>query len=99
MMEGTTGLVIDIGTGTTKSGYAGEDLPKSLFPTILGKPKMPGIIVGGDTKEVYVGYEAIEKRSVLNLNSPVREGIITDWEAIEDILFHIMSNELKISSD
>lgn len=29
-------LVFDIGSHTTKVGYAGEDTPKAVFPTALG---------------------------------------------------------------
>jgi len=31
-----------------KAGVAGEDAPKAYFPSITGKPKMPGIMVGMD---------------------------------------------------
>ena len=27
-------LVIDVGSGTTKAGYAGEDTPKAYFPSV-----------------------------------------------------------------
>ncbi|GAH62983.1 unnamed protein product, partial [marine sediment metagenome] len=30
-------LVLDNGTGISKNGYAGEDQPRSVFPTVIGK--------------------------------------------------------------
>ena len=39
-------IVVDMGSGITKAGFSGEDGPRSYFSTIVGKPKMPGIIVG-----------------------------------------------------
>lgn len=47
--------MIDTGSGITKAGFAGDDAPRSVFPTIVGKPKMPGIMVGLDQKDLYVG--------------------------------------------
>ena len=27
--------MVDIGSGTTKAGYAGEDTPKAFFPSVM----------------------------------------------------------------
>ena len=43
-------VVIDNGTGSCKVGLAGEDAPRSKFNTVVGKPKMPSIMVGMDQK-------------------------------------------------
>lgn len=32
-------VVIDNGSGRCKTGIAGEDCPKSVFPAVIGKPK------------------------------------------------------------
>ena len=48
-------MVIDFGSGITKAGFSGDDAPRTVFPTIVGKPKMPGIMVGLDQKDLYVG--------------------------------------------
>ena len=44
-------LVIDIGTGALKAGFASEHAPKHLIPMVIGKPKSQGILVGMDQKE------------------------------------------------
>lgn len=41
-------IVIDNGSGFMKAGFAGDDAPKCIFPTIIGVPKSPGILVGMD---------------------------------------------------
>ena len=41
-------IVIDNGSGYMKAGFAGDDAPKCKFPTIVGLPKSPGILVGMD---------------------------------------------------
>jgi len=33
------GLVIDNGSGIIKAGFSGDNLPKTVFPSIIGKPK------------------------------------------------------------
>ncbi len=54
----TNPLVLDNGTGFTKNGFAGEDQPRSVFPTIIGYPKHPVIMpdVEGWIREFYIGY-------------------------------------------
>lgn len=41
-------IVIDNGSGMCKAGIAGDDAPRAAFPSIIGRPKMPGIMVGMD---------------------------------------------------
>ncbi len=33
------GIVLDNGTGTIKAGFAGDDAPRAVVPTILGETK------------------------------------------------------------
>lgn len=35
--EPTAALVIDNGSGTTMAGFAGDDAPRSVFPSIVGR--------------------------------------------------------------
>jgi actin-related protein len=58
MSNYVTAVVIDNGSGMCKAGLAGDDAPRSVFSTVVGRPKVPGIMVGLDQKEVYVGSEA-----------------------------------------
>ena len=55
-------IVIDNGSGFMKAGFADDDNPKFVFPTVIGEPKAPGILVGMDQKDNYVGKEAIQKK-------------------------------------
>jgi actin len=41
-----------------KAGIAGDDAPRSSFPSIIGRQKIPGIMVGMDDKDTYIGEEA-----------------------------------------
>lgn len=39
-------LVIDNGSGMVKSGFAGDDAPRAVFPSIVGRPRHQGVMVG-----------------------------------------------------
>jgi centractin len=40
-------VVIDNGTGIVKAGVAGEERPKAVFRTMVGRPKHKRIMAGG----------------------------------------------------
>jgi len=96
MSDEVAAVVIDNGSGMCKAGVAGEDAPKACFPSITGKPKMPGIMVGMDQKDTYVGEEAQAKRGVLKLTYPIEHGIVTSWYDMEKIWHHCYFNELRV---
>merc|ERR1712072_1078384 len=64
-----------------------------------GRPKMPGIMVGIDQKDSFVGEEAQGKRGVLHLKYPIEHGIITNWDDMEKIWHHTFFNELRESPE
>ncbi|KAK2637515.1 hypothetical protein Ddye_032307 [Dipteronia dyeriana] len=39
-------LVCDNGTGMVKAGFAGDDAPRAVFPSIVGRPRHTGLMVG-----------------------------------------------------
>ncbi|NPD87515.1 MAG: actin family protein [Asgard group archaeon] len=92
-------LVIDNGTGFTKNGFAGEDQPRSVFPTIIGYPKHPVVMpdVEGWVREFYIGEEAMNLRGILKLNYPVEHGQVKDWEAMENIWHYTFYNDLRVN--
>ena len=88
MCDGVAALVVDNGSGTCKAGFAGDDAPRVVFPSIVGRPRHQGEMAARTQSldsYVYVGDEAQSKRGMLVLKYPVQHGIITNWDDMEKV--------------
>uniref|UniRef100_A0A7S1WF12 Actin n=1 Tax=Alexandrium catenella TaxID=2925 RepID=A0A7S1WF12_ALECA len=91
-----TTCVIDVGSGNCKAGFAGEEAPRCVFPSIIGRPKTKNVMSGTEHQDVYIGDEALQKRGILKVTYPVAHGVVQDWDDMERIWSHTFYNGLRI---
>lgn len=94
-------LVFDVGSHTTKAGYAGDDAPKAVFPSSMG------VIQGGtsmDTdgakpaRQLFVGQSGVNfRRDNMEVASPfsATDDTIADWDMLEALWSHAYKDRLR----
>merc|ERR1712119_154551 len=91
-------VVVDNGTGQMKAGFSGDDAPKCVFPSVVGRPRHEGVMVGMG-KDALVGDEAQCKRGIMTMKYPIDHGVVTNWDDMEKVWNHAFYNELRITPE
>jgi actin, other eukaryote len=91
-----TVVVIDNGSNTIKAGFAGDDAPRKIFPSLIGYSKNSPINLAMDERSYYVGYEAKERRGRLQMETPFTDSLVNNWKDAEDTWSYTFFNALKV---
>ena len=96
-------IVIDNGSTTIKAGYAGEDNPHIVFPSVLLHQEQSNVNL---QRLTYFGDKALiqhSKNSYENkigiLKYPIQRGVINDWGCMEEIWNFTLKDELAVDPE
>ncbi|KAK2647825.1 hypothetical protein Ddye_015314 [Dipteronia dyeriana] len=112
-------IVLDLGSHTCKAGYAGDDAPKAVFPSVVGafdqmdvddsdnaeRNSGSGLDAknnvdsnkGKGKRKLYVGNQALNfRRDHMEVLSPLKDGIVADWDIVDSIWDHAFRECLLI---
>jgi len=80
-------VIIDVGTGYTKLGYATNSRPDFIIPTLIGNRDLSKVaaaqITGTEDLDFYIGNEAITNQALYANTNIMKHGQIDDWDKIE----------------
>jgi len=97
-------IVMDVGTATTKAGFAGGAKPKVIMGTKVGRAKHTRIMPGGALEQemsgtgptsTFVGSKLDEHRGAFLLDYPMDKGHVQDgsWGDMEKIFEHVYAKQ------
>lgn len=79
-------VVLDSGSSSIKVGYAGEDLPRSVFPSVVDHP-----VVGSEGFRKPAPPQFIDNDCGFNESQPIIRGVVEDWEKLEKVWDYSLS--------
>ncbi|KAJ1560458.1 Actin- protein 3 [Nowakowskiella sp. JEL0078] len=98
MSTGLPPCVVDVGTGYTKLGYAGNDEPQAVIPTAIATrdATVSGNARGGSSAtsnlaskrgiedlDFFIGDKAMANSKTYSVNYPIRHGQVDNWDLME----------------
>jgi actin len=82
-----------------KAGFSGDDAPRSVFPSIIGRPRNEMAMQGSAKKEYFIGDDAQARRGICTIRYPIEHGVVTNWDDMEKIWHHTFYNELRVQPE
>jgi actin-related protein len=86
-------IVVDGGSCTFRIGLAAEQKPRHTFPSVVAckTPATPTT-----PPEYYIGQEAWDNRTDLQLQNPMQLGSVVDWGCLEQMWHHAFHKVLQV---
>lgn len=91
-------IISDNGTGFVKVGYAGDNFPACIFPSMIGRPLMryEEDFKDVELKDIMIGDECAKHRAMLETSYPVENGIVKDWDGMKHLWDYTFFERMKI---
>ena len=91
-------IVCDNGTGFVKCGFAGDNFPAHIFPSIIGRPviRAEEKIQDLELKDIMVGDEVTKARDLLETSYPITNGIVQKWDDMIHLYNYTFDQRLHI---
>ncbi|GLI62870.1 ortholog of actin-related protein 4 [Volvox africanus] len=95
-------LVLDLGTHSCKAGYAGDDTPKAVFPSVVGIHSDAGSngmeVDGTSARRLSVGFQALSAKQLgMEVMSPFGpDDLYGDWDLVEAAYNHALRDRLGV---
>eukprot|EP00924_Labyrinthula_sp_SR-Ha-C_P005130 snap_masked-scaffold_1-processed-gene-22.39-mRNA-1 protein AED:0.37 eAED:0.37 QI:0/-1/0/1/-1/1/1/0/367 len=89
-------VIFEVGSYYSRFGLSTKEFPEYQQRAIVGKLKTLEFLRKLLGDRLYVGEEALNRRGVLTMKSPLSAGILTNWETMFDIWHHSFFNVLKV---
>jgi len=98
--EGRNVVVCDNGTGLVKCGFAGDQKPRHVFGSIVGRPQLKAKTKIGDKvielKDIMCGDDAAQVREYLEIGYPMEHGSVSNWTDMEHLWNYTFKEKLGI---
>ena len=95
MSEFSNHIILDNGTDSIKAGFNGEFVPRCVVPSVIGKSKNEKINLNWNDNKTSYGKTALTNSTNLDLDYPIQNGKVKDFDALEKLWSYIFTNELK----
>ena len=91
-------VVCDNGTGFVKVGFAGDNFPAHIFPSIVGRPVLRSEERINDLvlKDIMVGDECTKARDHLETSYPLTNGVVQKWDDMIHLYNYTFFDRMKI---
>lgn len=97
-------IVLDVGSHTVKGGYAGEDAPKSVLPSVVGGmwdeangKDTPMTDADAKRKRSFFVNQMGYRRDHMEVVSPFgNDGLVEDWDVVEQLWDYTLRKALLV---
>lgn len=98
-LESPPSVILDCGSHHLRAGYGGEKGPRLDVVSLVGHPRHRGVAIAAGMNGSEVGEEALVKRGMLSVQTPIKDGLVQNWDEIEKLWSHIIFSELRVTPE